>query len=104
MRSIRLTNFRSLLDTLRIELRPITVLVGANSSGKSSFLRFFPLLRQTVENPTESPLLWYTDSGYVDFGDFSQALRRGAEPRTMTVELESQIPGFVNLDEMTAKL
>ena len=94
MRSIRLKNFRSLRDTERIELRPITLLVGANSSGKSSFLRFFPLLRQTVETPTESPLLWYTDTGYVDFGDFSQAVRRGAEPRAITVDFEIQAPAL----------
>lgn len=40
MRGIRLKNFRSFEDTGWIELRPITVLVGANSSGKSSFLRY----------------------------------------------------------------
>jgi hypothetical protein len=91
MRSIRLRNFRSILDTGWLELRPITVLVGANSSGKSGFLRFFPLLRQTVETPTQSPLLWYTDKGYVDFGSFSQALRRGAEPREIGVEFELEV-------------
>jgi hypothetical protein len=48
-------------------------------------------LRQTVETPTQSPLLWYTDTGYVDFGDFSQAVRRGAEPKTITVEVEIEL-------------
>lgn len=88
MRSIRLRNFRSFEDTGPIELRPITILVGANSSGKSSFLRFFPLLRQTVEAATQSPLVWYSDKGYVDFGDFSQAVRRGAKPSEMSIEFE----------------
>lgn len=88
MRSIRLKNFRSFEDTGRIELKPITILVGANSSGKSSFLRFFPLLRQTVETRTDSPLLWFTDTGYVDFGDFGTAVRKGADRREMVVELE----------------
>jgi hypothetical protein len=107
MRSIRLTNFRSLLDTQRIELRPITVLVGANSSGKSSFLRFFPLLRQSMETPTQSPLLWYTDTGYVDFGDFSQAVRRAADPKVIQVELEIPLPGdptLLTLDEGMVRL
>src|SRR5580704_690618 len=86
MRSLRLKNFRSLGDTGRVELRPLTILVGANSSGKSSFLRFFPLLRQTLEAKSASPLLWY--GRYVDFGDFSQAVRRGAEPKEITIELD----------------
>jgi len=89
VRSLRLKNFRSFLDTGRVELRPLTVLVGANSSGKSSFLRFFPLLRQTFEAKSASPLLWY--GRYVDFGDFSQALRRGAEPKEITVEIETTV-------------
>lgn len=86
MRGIRLKNFRSFEDTGWIDLRPITVLVGANSSGKSSFLRFFPLLRQTYEEAPTSPLLWY--GRYVDFGDFAGALRRGAEPREIGIEFE----------------
>lgn len=86
MHSIRLKNFRSFEDTGPIELRPITILVGANSSGKSTFLRFFPLLRQSVEAATQSPLVWYSDKGYVDFGDFSQAVRRGAAPSEMSIE------------------
>ncbi len=78
LRSIRLKNFRSLRDTGEVELRPIVLLVGANSSGKSSFLRFFPLLKQTVNANSHSPLLWYLDNADVDFGDFRNALLRGA--------------------------
>lgn len=96
MRSIRLKNFRSFEDTDRIELRPITILVGANSSGKSSFLRFFPLVRQTVEAATQSPLVWYSDKGYVDFGDFSQAVRRGAKPSEMNIEFELEFDAQVS--------
>lgn len=88
MRSLRLKNFRSLVDTGRIELRPLTVLVGANSSGKSSFLRFFPLLRQTYKKSAASPLLWFADPG-LDFGDFSKVVRRGAAPREIEVEFET---------------
>jgi predicted ATPase len=49
-------------------LKPITVLLGRNSSGKSSFLRIFPLLKQSVEEKTKSPLLLY--GRYVDFGSY----------------------------------
>lgn len=86
MRSLRLKNFRSLVDTGRIELRPLTVLVGANSSGKSSFLRFFPLLRQTYKKSAASPLLWFGPD--LDFGDFSKVVRRGADPQEIEVEFE----------------
>lgn len=86
MNSIRLQNFRSFRDTGTIELRPLTILVGANSSGKSSFLRFFPLMKQTVEAFSSAPLLW--NGRYVDFGDISTVMRRGAEERNIVVEFE----------------
>ena len=70
MTAIRLQSFRCLLDTGFVELRPLTILVGRNSSGKSSFLRFLPLLRQSVEARTTGPIQWYGD--YVDFGGFKE--------------------------------
>jgi hypothetical protein len=90
LRSLRLTNYRSFLDTGTIELRPIVVLVGANSSGKSSLLRFFPLLRQTHEKPTRGPLLWYGDD--VDLGDFSNVVCRAADEPRIGVEMDLAVP------------
>jgi len=37
-RHIRIRNFKSLAD-VSVDLAPLTVLVGANGSGKSSFLQ-----------------------------------------------------------------
>src|SRR5437899_3142974 len=71
LNDIRIQNLRSLVDTGSISLKPLTLLVGANSSGKSTFLRFFPLLRQSVETPTDAPLLWF--GRYVDFGSLEEA-------------------------------
>ena len=75
MNSIRLKNFRSLVDTGDIEIKPLNIILGSNSSGKSTFLRFFPLLKQTINRKIRGVLFW---SGYdqndVDFGDFETAL------------------------------
>ena len=67
---IRLRNVRSLGDTGRIEFKPITLLLGQNSSGKSTLLRSLPLLRQSVRTRSNSPILWYGD--FVDFGSFQE--------------------------------
>ena len=75
IRSMRITNFRSFVDTGHIELKPITVLVGRNSSGKSSALRVLPLIKQSVGAETKEPVLWF---GGVDFGSFDQAFSRFA--------------------------
>ncbi len=72
MESIRLQGIRSFLDTGDIKLKPLTVALGKNSCGKSTLLRFFPLLKQTLETKVSEPLLWY--GRYVDFGDFGKTI------------------------------
>jgi hypothetical protein len=75
MEAIRIKNLRLLEDTGFIELTPITVLLGANSSGKSSFLRSFLLIRQSLEKRVSAPILWYGgEGGFVDFGSFNEAV------------------------------
>lgn len=40
MDNLKIKNYRCFDDTGTVDIKPITVLVGANSSGKSSFLKF----------------------------------------------------------------
>jgi len=86
MKSIRIQNLRSLEDTTTIELKPITVLVGENSSGKSTFLRSLPLLRQSFEVKTTGPLLWY--GKYVDFGSFNEAVSAFSSEKSIYFEFD----------------
>lgn len=72
MLSFGLRNLRRLASVNPVEIKPITILVGRNSSGKSSFLRAFPLLRQSLMTRTSSPVLWFGD--FVDFGSFHGAV------------------------------
>ncbi|MDG9810833.1 AAA family ATPase [Pseudomonas juntendi] len=58
-----------------IPIKPINIFVGRNSCGKSTFLRTFPLLRQSIQADTKSPILWF--GSLVDFGDFDTALHDG---------------------------
>lgn len=74
MISIRIKNLRSLKDTDFIGLKAINILVGMNSSGKSTLLRTFPLLRQSIERRTRGPLLWNGD--YTDFESFRTSVRK----------------------------
>ena len=69
-------NLRS-IDLTETELRPITVLVGRNNSGKSTFLRSIPLLRQSINQEEFGPISWLGNK--VDFGDFTTAVKRGCE-------------------------
>ena len=46
---IQVAGFKSINDEQRIEIRPLTILAGANSSGKSSMMQPVLLLKQTLE-------------------------------------------------------
>ena len=47
--AISVRGFKSLAKESRIEIRPLTILAGANSSGKSSIMQPLLLLKQTLE-------------------------------------------------------
>ena len=100
---LRLRNLRSFSNETNseyVKIKPITVLVGKNSSGKSSFLRSFPLLRQSVEAKTTGPVLWY--GSYVDFGAYSEAKSNDTNDDqiyfdfNLTVPVSKKINNFFN--------
>lgn len=75
LEQIQIKNLRSLKDTDLIKLCPINVLVGNNSSGKSTFLRTFPLIKQSISKYTNGPILWAGDvDDYVDFGSYNETI------------------------------
>jgi predicted ATPase len=68
-------SFKSLAEKQRIEVAPLTLLAGANSSGKSSIVQPLLLLKQTLAGPYEpGPLL--LNGPNVKFTDASQLLTR----------------------------
>src|SRR5260370_3716602 len=51
---IQVAGFKAISDEQSIEIRPITILAGANSSGKSSIMQPLLLLKQTLEAPYDA--------------------------------------------------
>lgn len=73
---LRLENFKAWHDTGKVEFAPLTILLGANSSGKSSLHQFLLMLRQTVESPDRKRVLHTgDDSTPVDLGSYSELVR-----------------------------
>jgi len=91
MDGFRVENFRCFKDSGLVDLQPLTVLLGVNSSGKSSFLRSLLLLRQSYETKTKSPLLWYGNN--VDFGSFQNCLSTFAQGGSIKFHFRSKIEG-----------
>lgn len=49
--NLTICGFKSIAHKSTIEIKPLTILAGANSSGKSSFMQPLLLLKQTIETP-----------------------------------------------------
>lgn len=90
LKSIQIKNVRSLKDTGIVSLPQISLLVGENSSGKSTFLRTFPLIKQSICKRTDGPLLWAGDvDDYVDFGSFSETV---TNDNSESIEFQFEFP------------
>ena len=70
---IAVSGFKSLAKECTIDIRPLTILAGANSSGKSSIMQPLLMLKQTLEAPYDpGPLL--IDGPNVQFTEATQFL------------------------------
>ena len=68
IKNIALRNFRGFQDEVSVRVRPITVLIGRNSAGKSSLIKFLLMLRQTLESQRDD--FFVTDGRYVQLGSW----------------------------------
>lgn len=93
MESIQIRNIRSLTNTGPIRIAPITLLVGQNSSGKSTFARLFPMLKQGSEARTREPFLWL--GRLVDFGSAQDAFSRFPTTRQLGISIRQKIPSHL---------
>ena len=65
-------NFKAFANQEKIPIRPITLIYGQNSSGKSSVLQSLLLLKQTLQEATDPQTLLLAKGNLVDLGNFSQ--------------------------------
>lgn len=85
IQAVRLRNFRRFADTGEIRLAPVTLVLGKNSSGKTSLLRSLLLAKQLVSASTfeDVPLA----GPNVDFGSYKELVFDGELSRDVSIEL-----------------
>jgi len=85
---IHLKNFKALRDTGKLEIKPITFLVGPNSSGKTSLIQSILALRQTVRSQDpNTPLI--LDDDYVNLGSYRDAVFGHDEKKEICIGFEA---------------
>jgi predicted ATP-dependent endonuclease of OLD family len=67
--SIKLQNFRAFQSEVAVRIRPITVLIGKNSAGKSSLIKFLLMLKQTLASQADT--FFVTEGDEVHLGTWA---------------------------------
>lgn len=92
LEQIRIQNFKAWRDTGAIELAPLTVIFGSNSSGKSSINHFLMMLRQTTLSPDRNSVFEFGDtSAAVQLGSFRDVIFEHDLERRLRFRLDWQL-------------
>jgi len=100
IKSLSLKNFKGFSDEVRIELRPITLLFGANSAGKSSVLQALQYVREILDRNNTNADLTAQGGEAIDLGGFMNLVHGRSADRQIEIEVEmalgdSSIPELV---------
>ncbi|MBI4507140.1 MAG: AAA family ATPase [Chloroflexi bacterium] len=99
IRAICVSGYKSLIKPTTIELAPLTILAGPNSSGKSSAIQPILLLKQTLEAPYDpGPLLLYGPNvRFTSADQFLSRLGGRSSAREVRIEFETAMRSRIAL-------
>lgn len=83
--SLRLNNFKAFEDTGEITISPLTVIVGKNSSGKSSILHSLLLLKQTLDSSNDDAVL-VLEGRYLKYSNLSEISNNLPSPEKANIK------------------
>ncbi|GAB4184021.1 MAG: hypothetical protein Tsb002_06600 [Wenzhouxiangellaceae bacterium] len=91
LKRISFSNYKAFKNG-EVEIRPITILLGANSVGKSSVMQLLLLLQQTALSEKHYMSALRLNGGYVSLGEGLNLIRKKQGDRSLTIKarIESQ--------------
>ena len=100
IKALALKNFKGFSQEVRIELRPITLLFGANSAGKSSVLQALQYVREILDRNNANADRTAQGGEAIDLGGFMNLVHGRNSERQIEIEVEmalgdSSIPELV---------
>lgn len=85
LKALRIANFKAFGDAQRVPLRPVTLLYGANSAGKSSVLHALALAHHAVETGELNVHRTRIGGDSIDLGGFGQYVHRRQRDQEVTL-------------------
>ncbi len=97
---ITIENFRAYSDPVTVRVRPVTVLIGQNSAGKSTLIKFLQMLRQTLESAEDS--FFVTEGSHVQLGAFRDLKNRNTTKRSVDFSIRINTDDIPSLSVLSA--
>ena len=90
---LKISNFKGISDLKEFEIRPITLFIGPNSSGKSTCIHALAALAQTVKLPNSGrPLILDDEYAQVHLGRFIEVIHSKSYADLIGIGFESSTP------------
>ncbi len=100
---ISIENFKSIKKLTNFELRPMTILSGVNSSGKSSFIQLLLLLKQTIERNSAN-LPFYLDGELYQAKSFKDIVSNHDLENRLTVTFKFSKEELLRFDDSSLRV
>src|SRR5271169_5429865 len=97
--AIELENFKGIGPRQRIELKPITLLFGPNSAGKSTILHALHYMREILERKNVDPDVTIA-GGLLDLGGFKSVIHKHDLSEALCIKLEVDFSPFTAFDHL----
>lgn len=97
--AIELENFKGIAERVRVELKPITLLFGANSAGKSTILHALLYLRDVLERRNLDAITTPVSGAALDLGGFRRFVHGRDLDRAIKIRVDMEVTG-AELPEM----
>ena len=104
LREYRLTNFKAFGETVTIPIRPLTLIFGANSSGKSSIFQSLLLLKQTLEEAKNPATALLPKGSLVDLGTYRDFVHRHETSGSFEFEVRFDLESTKHLTDLTQEI
>ncbi len=91
---IAIKNFKGIGERVEVELRPLTLLFGPNSAGKSSILHALHYAREIFERQNTNPDRTIAGGGVVDLGGFPAFVHNHDLGQEVEISIELDLRGI----------
>ena len=84
-------HFKAISCSNEIEIKPVTIICGKNSSGKSSIIQSLLLLKQTLDSPSFTTSELAIESKYLHYSQLSDISHRLPHANTAKIDYEFEL-------------